>query len=83
MRTEITPGRTSDYLGFDLVMANNLPTPSVLLADQGYDADSIREAMEKRDVLPAIPMHKSRKRRVGVDRHSTGCATRSNGASTN
>ena len=32
MRTEIAPGQTSDYLGFDLVMADNLPEPSVLLA---------------------------------------------------
>ncbi len=32
MRTEITPGQTYDYLGFDLVMADNLPSPSVLLA---------------------------------------------------
>ena len=29
MRTEITPGQTSDYLGFNLVMADNLPAPSV------------------------------------------------------
>ncbi|WP_375796886.1 hypothetical protein [Alloyangia mangrovi] len=41
MRSEITPGQTSDYLGFDLVMAGNLPTPSVLLADRGCDTDSI------------------------------------------
>ena len=68
MRTEITPGQTSDDLGFDLVMADNLPNPSVLLADRGYDADSIRETMEKRNVLPIIPMRKSRKKRVGVDR---------------
>ena len=68
MRTEITPGQTSDYLGFDLVMAENLPTPSVLLADRGYDADSIRKTMDKRDVLPVIPMRKSRTRRIGVDR---------------
>lgn len=47
MRTEITPGQTSDYLGFDLVMADNLPRPSV---------------------LPVIPMRKSRKKRIGVDR---------------
>ncbi|EBA09833.1 hypothetical protein SSE37_08493 [Sagittula stellata E-37] len=33
MRTEITAGQTFDYLGFDLVMADNMPTPSVLLAD--------------------------------------------------
>ena len=68
MRTEITAEQTSDFLGFDLVMADNLPTPSVLLADRGYDADSIRETMDKRDVLPVIPMRKSRKKRVGVDR---------------
>lgn len=68
MRTEITPGQTSDYLGFDLVMAGNLPAPSVLLADRGYDADSIRRTIEQRDALPVIPMRKSRKMRVGVDR---------------
>ena len=67
MRTEITPGQTSDYLGFDLVMVDNLPEPSVLLADRGYDADSIREKMEVRHVLTQIPMRKSRKMRVGVD----------------
>ena len=67
MRTEITPGQTSDYLGFDLVMVDNLPEPSVLLADRGYDADSIRDKMEVRDVLTQIPMRKSRKMRVGVD----------------
>jgi len=68
MRTEITPGQTSDYLGFDLVMADNLPSPKVLLADRGYDANSIRARMEERDVLPVIPMRKSRKKSVGVDR---------------
>ncbi len=68
MRTEITPGQTSDYLGFDLVMAENLPQPKVLLADRGYDADSIRNSMEERGVQPVIPMRKSRKKRVGVDR---------------
>ncbi|MCR8724689.1 IS5 family transposase [Frigidibacter sp. ROC022] len=68
MRTEITPGQTSDHLGFDLVMADNLPSPSVQLADRGYDTDSIRAKMEKRDVLPVIPMRKSRKKRIGMDR---------------
>ena len=68
MRTEITAGQTSDYLGFDLVMADNLPAPSVQLADRSYAADTIRETMAKRDVLPVIPMRKSRKKRVGVDR---------------
>ena len=30
MRTEITPGQDSDYTGYDLVMADNLPQPAVL-----------------------------------------------------
>ena len=67
MRTEITPGQTSDYLGFDLVMADNLPKPSVLLAGRGYDADRIRKTMSARDILTQIPMRKTRKMRVGVD----------------
>lgn len=68
MRTDITPGQASDYTGFDLVMTDNLPEPSVLLADRGYDADNIRKDMQARDVLLVIPMRKLRKRRIGVDR---------------
>ena len=67
IRTEITPGQTSDYLGFDLVMADNLTEPSVLLADRGYYADRIRKTKEAREFLTQIPMPKSRKLRVGVD----------------
>ena len=68
MRTEITPGQTSDYHGFDLVMANNLPQPRVLLADRGYDSDRTRKSLGVENVLPVIPMRKSRKMRIGVDR---------------
>jgi len=67
MRTEITPDQTSDYLGFDLVMHDNLPEPKVLLADWGYVADRIRKNMDKRDIITQIPMRKTRKMRVGVD----------------
>lgn len=68
MRPDISPGQTSDYLGFDLVMDDNLPEPSVLLADRGYDSDKVRETMEARNVVPVIPMCKSRKLRIAVDR---------------
>lgn len=68
MRSGITAGQTSDYLGFDLVMDDNLPEPSVLLADRGYDSDKVRKTMDARDVVPVIPMRKSRKLRVTVDR---------------
>ena len=67
MRTDITAGQTSDYLGFDLVMDDNLPEPRVLLADRGYDADRIRKTMDERNVPTQIPMRKTRKMRVGVD----------------
>ena len=65
--TSITPGQTSDYLDFDRVMVDNLPRPYVLLADRGDDADKIREGMGAHNVLPMIPMRKSRKTRIGVD----------------
>ena len=68
MRSEITPGQTSDYLGFDLVMADHLPEPCVLLADRGYGSDNVRKTMEARNVVPVIPMRKTRKLRMAVDR---------------
>ena len=66
MRSDITPGQTSDYLGFDLVMDDNLPEPCVLLADRGYDSNNVRKTMEARNVVPVIPMRKSRKLRLAV-----------------
>lgn len=67
MRTEITPGQDSDYTGYDLVMADNLPQPAVLVADRGYDSDKIREDVESRNAVPMIPMRKNRKVRKTVD----------------
>lgn len=49
-------------------MDDNLPEPSVLLADRSYDSDKVRETMEPRNVVPVFPMRKSRKLRVAVDR---------------
>mgnify|MGYP002651567990 CR=1 FL=1 len=82
MRTEITAGQTSDYLGFDLVMADNLPEPSVLLADRGYDSDNIRKTMEVRDVVPVIPMRKTGSYGSPFTAGSTACAISLSGAST-
>ena len=49
-------------------MADNLPEPSVLLADRGYGSNNVRKTMEARNVLPVIPMRKTRKLGVAVDR---------------
>lgn len=81
MRSNITPGQTSDHLGFDLIMDNNLPEPCVLLADLGYDSDNVRKTMEARNVVPVIPMRKFRKRALPWTAPSTACATSSNAAS--
>lgn len=67
MRTEITPGQTSDTEGFDMVMADNLPAPSVLIADKGYDADRIREKVEAHGGVPVIPMRRNRKIQEPLD----------------
>lgn len=63
----LTPGQDSDYTGYDLVMADNLPQPAVLVADRGYDSDKIREDIEGRNALSMIPMRKNRKVRKAVD----------------
>jgi hypothetical protein len=56
MRSDITPGRTSDYLGFDLVVDDNLPDPCALLADRGYVSDCVRKTMQARNAVPVIAM---------------------------
>ena len=49
-------------------MNDNLPEPSVQLADRGYRSDNIRKTMEARNVVPVIPMRKTRRLRVAMDR---------------
>lgn len=68
MRSDITPGQTSDYPDFDLVMDDNRPEPCVLPADRGYVSDKVRKTMDARNVVPVIPMRKSQKLRLAVDR---------------
>lgn len=53
MRSDITPGQTSDYLGFDLAIDDTLPEPCVLLADRGYDSDKVRACLDHVEAYPA------------------------------
>jgi len=76
IRSDITPGQTSDCPGLDLVMDDILPEPSVRLADRGYGSDNVCKTMEARDVVPVIPMRTSRKLRVAVDRKPYRLRTR-------
>ena len=49
-------GRTSYYLGFDLVVDDNLPDPCVLLADKGYASDTVGKTIQARNTVPVITM---------------------------
>jgi hypothetical protein len=53
----ISAGETSDFKGYAPVMEADGPPPKVLLGDKGYDADFIREDMEKRGGIAVIPMN--------------------------
>lgn len=80
-KSDITPGQTSDYLGFDLVMDDNLPEPCVLLADRGYNSDKVRKTMETRSILPVVP-NANLAGSVSLSiAGSTDCGTLSSGAS--
>ncbi|WP_102845504.1 IS5 family transposase, partial [Methylocella silvestris] len=66
---DIAPGQASDYTGALPLLEADGPEPGVLLADRGYDADAIRDAMVARAVTPIIPTRRSRKVQVPVDGH--------------
>ncbi len=52
MRSHISPGQTSDHLGFDLAMDDNLPEPCVLLADRDHASDKVRETWRRATSCP-------------------------------
>ena len=57
-------------------MDDNLPEPSVLLADRGYGSDKVCKTIEAGNVVPVVPMPTSRKLRVAVDRKPYRLRTR-------
>ena len=71
----LTGGEVSEYKGYLPVMDADGPAPKVLLADKpvlsevegGYDADFIRENMEKRGGTAMIPTKRNRLVQLPVD----------------
>tara|TARA_R100001244_G_scaffold6593_19_gene8090 strand:- start:13708 stop:14085 length:378 start_codon:yes stop_codon:yes gene_type:complete len=63
----LTGGETSDYKGYLPIMNADGPAPRVLLADKGYDADFIREDMERGGGTAMIPTKRNRKVQLPVD----------------
>ena len=63
----LTGGEVSDFKGYAPVMDADGPAPKVLLADKGYDADFIRQDMEKRGGMAMIPTKRNRLVQLPVD----------------
>jgi hypothetical protein len=52
-------GQVSDYTGAAALLGS-LPAAEWLIADPGYDADWLREALKDKGIRPCIPGRKSR-----------------------
>jgi hypothetical protein len=63
----LTGGEVSDFKGYLPIMNADGPEPKVLLADKGYNADYIREDMERRGGTAMIPTKRNRKIQLPVD----------------
>jgi transposase len=49
-------------------MDESAPDPKVMLADRGYDADTVRADLERRGGVPVIPTKKNRRVQIEIDR---------------
>ena len=67
IRFFITAGQVSDYTGAAALLSS-LPEAEWLLADRGYDAGWVREALSERGTRPCIPGRKSRNKVVKYDK---------------
>jgi transposase len=56
----------SDYQGAALLLPA-LPKAKELLADRGYDADWLRDALIEKGIMPCIPSKKNRKIQIEYD----------------
>ncbi len=63
----LTGGEVHDIKGFEPLMAEPGPDPRVVLADKGYDADAIRDALEAKGVAAVIPGKRNRKIQPAID----------------
>lgn len=63
----LSAGQVSDYT-VAAALLSGLPQADWLLADRGYDADWLREAMKDKGIIACIPGRKSRKKAVKYDK---------------
>ena len=63
----MSAGQVSDYTGA-VALLGSLPKADWLLADRGYDADWLRDALKDKGMKVCIPGRKSRKKAVRYDK---------------
>ncbi|USO01597.1 MAG: IS5 family transposase [Alphaproteobacteria bacterium] len=68
------PVRIDDHLGglhgsgSALSLIDTLPKAQALLADRGYDASWLRQALKAKGIEPCIPPKKNRKKPISYDK---------------
>ena len=63
----LSAGQVSDYTGAAALLGT-MPAAKVLLADKGYDADWLRDALADRRIEACIPSKSNRKTQIPHDR---------------
>ena len=63
----LTAGQVSDYKGAECLI-DTLPKAKALLADRGYDANWLRQALKTKGIEPCIPSKKNRTQPVPYDK---------------
>jgi transposase len=64
----ITPGQAHDIKGFTTLLRTIGDKIDALLADKGYDADAVRQALSEMEVEAVIPSKSNRKQPIAFDR---------------
>lgn len=67
-RLRLTAGNISDITAAPNLLAN-LAGAKHLLADKGYDADKLRQALRAESISPVIPGRSNRKHPINYDKH--------------
>jgi transposase len=57
----VTGGEASDYNAFMPLLNIPVSRPRLMLADKGYDSDTVREALLFHGILPVIPPKSNRR----------------------
>jgi len=64
----LSAGEAHDLTGYDDLMEERDSDPGAMLADKGYDSDTVRQDLRDRGAAPEIPTKSNRKVQYSVDK---------------